>query len=210
MEYQHHLTLRSPTGTPGSSAFIGEVGYPSLPLDLICGLNNYVAFQAHNQGTGMLPTTPTISSSESSPIVSPAPSASPSTADPSESKAARRRAQNRDAQRRFRERKEHQKKILEKDADALRTDYQALLRQYADTATDMTRLVKENDALRLEVKNLRYQWRLVLAVLQRLQGAESIAAALPEDAFVLEDVAVQAYPEDFSSGPLPNMTRFLS
>ncbi|KAL2786653.1 hypothetical protein BJX66DRAFT_341972 [Aspergillus keveii] len=209
MEYQPHLTLRSPTDNPGSSPFIADMGYPSLPLDLICGLNNYMALQAHNQATGMLPTTPTTSSSETSPTVSPAPSVSPSSADPNESKAARRRAQNRDAQRRFRERKEHQKKILEKDADALRTDYQALLKQYADTATDMTRLVKENDMLRLEVKNLRYQWRLVLAVLQRLQGAESLPV-LPEEAFIFEDLSGQAYSEDLSSRPLPNMTRFLS
>jgi hypothetical protein len=38
MEYQPHLTLRSPTDTPGSSTFIADLGYPSLPLDLICGL----------------------------------------------------------------------------------------------------------------------------------------------------------------------------
>ncbi|KAL3481518.1 hypothetical protein BJX99DRAFT_253442 [Aspergillus californicus] len=209
MEYQPHLTLRSPTGTAGSSPFIPDVGYPSLPLDLICGLNNYVAFQMHNQGIGMLPTTPTASSSGSSPIVSPAPSVSPSSSDPSESKAARRRAQNREAQRRFRERKEDQKKILENDADALRTDYQALLKQYADTAIDMTRLVRENEMLRFEVKNLRQQWRLVLAVLQRLPGAESVSAALPEDAFVFDELPRQTYPEDVSSRALPNTTRFL-
>jgi regulator of replication initiation timing len=83
------------------------------------------------------------------------------------------------------------------------------LKQYADTATDMTRLVKENDMLRLEVKNLRYQWRLVLAVLQRLQGAESLPV-LPEEAFISEDLSGQAYSEDLSSQPLPNMTRFFS
>ncbi|KAJ0419807.1 hypothetical protein BJY00DRAFT_302001 [Aspergillus carlsbadensis] len=159
----------------------------------------------------MLPSTPTTSGSESSPTTSPAPSASPSTADPSESKVARRRAQNRDAQRRFRERKEHQKKILEKDADTLRADYQALLKQYADTATDMTRLVKENDMLRFEVKNLRHQWRLVLAVLQRLHGADSVVDALPVDeAFAFDDVVGQGYLEEVSSRPLPNMTRYLS
>jgi regulator of replication initiation timing len=81
--------------------------------------------------------------------------------------------------------------------------------QYADTATDMTRLVKENDMLRLEVKNLRYQWRLVLAVLQRLQGAESLPV-LPEEAFIFDDISSQTYSEDLSSRPLPNMTRFLS
>ncbi|KAL2844085.1 hypothetical protein BJY01DRAFT_248330 [Aspergillus pseudoustus] len=212
MEYhQSHSTLRSPTATHALPPFLSEVDYPSLPLDLICGLDNFTVFHGHSQRTDILASSAT-ASPESSRTSSPSPSDSGISRDPSERKAARRRAQNREAQRRFRERKEQQKKVLQKDADALRKDYQALLKQYADAASDVTRLVKENDVLRFEVRNLRQQWRLVLGVLQRLPSVQgqspSPGGVLPEDiAFAFDDN--QGYLEDLASGALPNMMRYL-
>ncbi|KAL6233642.1 hypothetical protein BDW75DRAFT_241868 [Aspergillus navahoensis] len=206
MEYQPHLGLGSPTATQGPSHFIPEMEYPCLPLNLISGLNTYMAFRSHSHGTDTLPSSST-TSLENSPIVSPAPSVSLARRDTSEPKAARRRAQNREAQRRFRERKEQQKQVLQKDAEELRKDYQALLKQYVDTASEVTRLVKENNLLRFEVRSLRQQWRFVPAVLQRFQGVDSLGV-LPEGALPFKDV--QDYLGDIASGPLSNTTPYFS
>ncbi|KAL4872323.1 hypothetical protein BDV12DRAFT_193416 [Aspergillus spectabilis] len=216
MEYQPLLTLRSPTG-PSSS--MHEIDHPSLPLDLICGLGNYMAFQGLHQSTGIVPGRSTASPT-SSPLSSsidgtqrevrhsnPNPNPSPTTdADASEPKNVKRRVQNREAQRRFRERKEQQKKLLQKNAEDIRNEYQILLKQYAQTASDVTRLVKENDVLRFEVRNLRQQWRLVFAVLQRLQGAQS-SPALADDTFPLVDL--QDYLEELASESLSNSTHYI-
>jgi septal ring factor EnvC (AmiA/AmiB activator) len=119
----------------------------------------------------------------------------------------RRRAQNREAQRRFRERKEQQKKVLQNDAEELHKDYQTLLKQYSDTAGDLTRLVKENESLRVEVRELRQQWRLLLAVLRLFQGSQlpgnSPDSALPFD-------GLRLYVEDLAGGIYPSTTRYLS
>ncbi|GAM43107.1 bZIP transcription factor [Talaromyces pinophilus] len=144
MEDQWDLMLGSPTAKHGASPFMPEVEYPSLPLDLLCGL-------------------------------------------------ARRRIQNREAQRRFRERKEQRKNSLQKNAEELHRDYQTLLTQYADTVSDVTRLVQENGVLRFEIRKLRQQWRLLLTIIQRLQGSQSPGASR-ESAFNFDDV--QDYLED--------------
>ncbi|GIC90366.1 uncharacterized protein Aud_006800 [Aspergillus udagawae] len=155
-----------------------------------------MTFQGH-QGTGGMPPSRTTASPTSSPTTS---SIDTEASGP---KTAKRRVQNREAQRRFRERKEQQKKLLQKNAEDLRNEYQILLKQYTQTASDVTRLVKENVVLRVEVKNLRQQWRMIFAVLQRLQGAHS-AAALPEDEFPFDDV--QGYLEELASATLSNST----
>lgn len=119
----------------------------------------------------------------------------------------KRRAQNREAQRRFRERKEQQKKVLQKDAEELHKDYQTLLKQYSDTASDLTRLVKENETLRAEVRKMRQQWRLLLAVLQLIQGPQ-LPGDLSETALPLDDLRV--YVEDLDSEVYPSTMRCLS
>ncbi|PCG96649.1 Hypothetical protein PENO1_010920 [Penicillium occitanis (nom. inval.)] len=202
MEDQWDLMLGSPTAKHGASPFMPEVEYPSLPLDLLCGLNNYMNFHGHSQETG-IPASSSTPGPENSPTVSPASSGSPTTQDTSEPKAARRRIQNREAQRRFRERKEQRKNSLQKNAEELHRDYQTLLTQYADTVSDVTRLVQENGVLRFEIRKLRQQWRLLLTIIQRLQGSQSPGASR-ESAFNFDDV--QDYLEDLGSGLFQNTT----
>lgn len=119
----------------------------------------------------------------------------------------RRRAQNREAQRRFRERKEHQSKLLQKDAEELHKDHQTLLKQYSDTVSDLTQLVKENETLRVEVRKLRQQWRLLLAVLRLFQGSQ-LPGDWAESAIPFDDLRV--YVEDLVDGIYPSTMRCLS
>ncbi|KAF5008771.1 hypothetical protein FDECE_4962, partial [Fusarium decemcellulare] len=85
---------------------------------------------------------------------------------------SRRRMQNRESQRRFRERKEQLQKTLQQQVDNSRSKYEALLRGYNESTTEITLLLQENDALRSEVKDLRRQRRLMLSVMKMLRGSK--------------------------------------
>jgi predicted nuclease with TOPRIM domain len=110
--------------------------------------------------------------------------------------------QNRQAQRRFRERREQEQKTLQQVADELRTDYQALCDQHAKSTTEVSRLLGENDSLQSEVKNLRHRWRLLLAVLQWPEGAESLSG-LAGNAAIFDDIRRYLI-RDLSNKPSPH------
>lgn len=78
--------------------------------------------------------------------------------------------QNREAQRRFRTRKDQLHKTLQQKTDDLRTECQALRDQHAKSTAEVSRLLKENEALRSEAKDHRQQQRLMTTVLQLLRS----------------------------------------
>jgi chromosome segregation ATPase len=91
--------------------------------------------------------------------------------------------QNREAQRRFRERKEQRQKTLQQKAEGLQTDYQKLLDNYTKRTDEVCRLLKENDALRTEINNLRQRWRIMMTVLQQQPNNSSqLPSVLMEEA----------------------------
>ncbi|GIC91386.1 bZIP transcription factor [Aspergillus udagawae] len=92
----------------------------------------------------------------------------------------RRRMQNREAQRRFRERKDQQQKTLQQKAEDLQIKCQTLLDQYTKRTDEVCRLLKENDALRSEVKTLRQQWEVISTILHRPKGSRSPSVLVDE------------------------------
>lgn len=90
--------------------------------------------------------------------------------------------------------------VLHKKAEELRNDYQILLKKYTHAAGDVTGLIKENDMLRSDARNLRQQLSLVFAAFQRLQGRQ-LPENLSKDTFYFKDA--KDYLEDLASGPLP-------
>ncbi|GIJ83303.1 hypothetical protein Asppvi_002122 [Aspergillus pseudoviridinutans] len=92
----------------------------------------------------------------------------------------RRRMQNREAQRRFRERKDQKQKTLEQKAEDLQIKCQTLLDQYTKRTDEVCRLLKENDALRSEVKTLRQQWEVISTILHRPKGSRSSSVLVDE------------------------------
>ncbi|KAL5340916.1 hypothetical protein BJX70DRAFT_396299 [Aspergillus crustosus] len=131
--------------------------------------------------TSTPPISPTISGTDSdSPTESTGQkrSSRPETA----SAQAKRRMQNRQAQRRFRERKEERKQTLEQKAADIEQKYQQLSEQFQHKSEQLSQLLKDNGGLSGEVKDLRQRWRLMVQLLQRPNGPQSLAALLAADA----------------------------
>ncbi|EAW07119.1 bZIP transcription factor [Aspergillus clavatus NRRL 1] len=99
----------------------------------------------------------------------------------SKTKNVKRRMQNREAQRRFRERKDQQQKTLQAKAEDLQTKYQKLSDQYTQRTDEVCRLLKENDSLRSEVKTLRQQWQIIMALMHRPRSSHSRTPSLAEE-----------------------------
>ncbi|RHZ56139.1 bZIP transcription factor [Aspergillus thermomutatus] len=174
------MALR-PQQTPGPLPFpppyMSIADGTTTPLDFVYGLDEYGIHQAidiTSMPRGLtLPTTPPESN----------PQHEGHGLDPHiidtvlqhdcKTKNVRRRMQNREAQRRFRERKEQQQKTLQQKAEDLQNKCQTLLDQYTKRTDEVCRLLKENDALRSEVKNLRQQWEVISTILQRPKGSTS-------------------------------------
>ncbi|KAL3462458.1 hypothetical protein BJX64DRAFT_140377 [Aspergillus heterothallicus] len=127
------------------------------------------------------PVTPTASDSDSQegqPINS-------YTIDPTSQKhkfqSVKRRMQNREAQRRFRERKEERQQTLEQRATELEAKCQELSEGFRQKSEEVSRILKEKESLTGEIQDLRKRWRLMVMLLQRPNGLQSLSSLLAND-----------------------------
>ncbi|KAF7136990.1 hypothetical protein CNMCM5793_006741 [Aspergillus hiratsukae] len=182
-----HRALQSTGSFPFPASYMSMGDGNTTPLEFVCGMDEYGVHQAI--GVTSMPRALTL------PITPPEPTTQHSqheghSLDPylvdtvlqhdCITKNVRRRMQNREAQRRFRERKDQQQKTLQQKAEDLQMKCQSLLDQYTKRTDEVCRLLKENDALRSEVKTLRQQWEVISTILQRPKGSRSSSVLVDE------------------------------
>ncbi|KAL3455486.1 hypothetical protein BJX64DRAFT_68380 [Aspergillus heterothallicus] len=92
--------------------------------------------------------------------------------------------QNRQAQRRFRERKEERQQSLEQKAVNLEKKHQELSEEFRLKCDEASQLLKEKEGLKGEIEDLRKRWRLMVGLLQRPNGAQSLATLLAGDSLL--------------------------
>ncbi|KAL2859404.1 hypothetical protein BJX68DRAFT_115501 [Aspergillus pseudodeflectus] len=95
--------------------------------------------------------------------------------------SVKRRMQNREAQRRFRERKEERQQTLEQRAAELEAKCQELSEGFRQKSEEVTRILQEKEALTGEIQDLRKRWRLMVMLLQRPNGLQSLSSLLASD-----------------------------
>ncbi|KAJ0413516.1 hypothetical protein BJY00DRAFT_296799 [Aspergillus carlsbadensis] len=95
--------------------------------------------------------------------------------------SVKRRMQNREAQRRFRERKESRQQTLEQRAAELEAKCQELSEGFRQKSEEVTRILQEKEALTGEIQDLRKRWRLMVMLLQRPNGLQSLSSLLASD-----------------------------
>ncbi|KAL2811753.1 hypothetical protein BJX63DRAFT_267203 [Aspergillus granulosus] len=93
----------------------------------------------------------------------------------------KRRMQNRQAQRRFRERKEERQQSLEQKAVNLEKKHRELSEEFRLKCEEASQLLREREGLKGEIEDLRKRWRLMVGLLQRPNGAQSLATLLAGD-----------------------------
>ncbi|KAL2841753.1 hypothetical protein BJY01DRAFT_217164 [Aspergillus pseudoustus] len=96
-------------------------------------------------------------------------------------RSVKRRMQNREAQRRFRERKEERQQTLEQRAAELEAKCQELSEGFRQKSEEVSRILKEKEALTGEIQDLRKRWRLMVMLLQRPNGLQSLSSLLAGD-----------------------------
>ncbi|GFG23835.1 hypothetical protein IFM61606_03727 [Aspergillus udagawae] len=181
-----HRPQQSPSALHFPAPYISIGDGTTTPLELVYALDEYGVHQAIDETCmprGLaLPTTPPDSSAQQSEHEEH--SLDPHMVDVLQhdciTKNVRRRMQNREAQRRFRERKDQQQKTLQQKAEDLQIKCQTLLDQYTKRTDEVCRLLKENDALRSEVKTLRQQWEVISTILHRPKGSRSPSVLVDE------------------------------
>jgi TolA-binding protein len=89
--------------------------------------------------------------------------------------------QNREAQRRFRERKESRQQTLEQRAAELEEKCQELSEGFRQKSEEVTRILQEKEVLTGEIQDLRKRWRLMVMLLQRPNGLQSLSSLLASD-----------------------------
>ncbi|KAJ3550026.1 hypothetical protein NM208_g183 [Fusarium decemcellulare] len=203
MPYEPLITPHHPATFSILSPCEITVESSTAPLELIYGNLGDASYQDLHPGTliasgGGLVASPPLTPSTDNRIIPKGLDHYPS---PIVEKAkSRRRMQNRESQRRFRERKEQLQKTLQQQVDNSRSKYEALLRGYNESTTEITLLLQENDALRSEVKDLRRQRRLMLSVMKMLRGGKRPSSSeAGETADFLSDV--MHYLGDVSDDP---------
>jgi hypothetical protein len=90
----------------------------------------------------------------------------------------KRRLQNRQAQRRFRQRKEERQQTLEQKTTSLQSQYQALLEELNRKSQEASETRREKEALSTEIDDLRKRWRLMVLLLSRPNGLQSLTMLL--------------------------------
>ncbi|KAJ5355126.1 bZIP transcription factor bZIP-1 [Penicillium cataractarum] len=93
----------------------------------------------------------------------------------------KRRMQNRDAQRRFRGRKEERHQILEQRATELEAKCQRLSEGFEQKSKEVSKIIKEKEALATEMQDLRKRWNLMLMLLRRPNRLQSLSSLLGSD-----------------------------
>ncbi|KAL3442302.1 hypothetical protein BJX65DRAFT_226611 [Aspergillus insuetus] len=95
--------------------------------------------------------------------------------------SVKRRMQNREAQRRFRERKESRQQTLEQRAAELEAKCQELSEGFRQKSEEVTRILQEKEVLTGEIQDLRKRWRLMVMLLQRPNGLQSLSSLIASD-----------------------------
>jgi TolA-binding protein len=90
----------------------------------------------------------------------------------------KRRLQNRQAQRRFRQRKEERQQTLEQKIASLEIKYQELLEEFNKKSEEASQTRREKEALSTEIDDLRKRWRLMVLLLSRPNGLQSLTMLL--------------------------------
>jgi TolA-binding protein len=105
--------------------------------------------------------------------------------------------QNREAQRRFRERKESRQQTLEQRAAELEAKCQELSEGFRQKSAEVTRILQEKEVLTGEIQDLRKRWRLMVMLLQRPNGLQSLSSLLASDS---SSLSAPSTPSPSSSG----------
>ncbi|GFF23623.1 hypothetical protein IFM61606_08884 [Aspergillus udagawae] len=95
--------------------------------------------------------------------------------------SVKRRMQNREAQRRFRQRKEDQQTSLKQKTADLEERSQELSNRLHEQSEEVCRLLREKNALKCEVQDLRKRWQIVVLLLQRPQGPQTLSSLFAAD-----------------------------
>ncbi|KAJ0425241.1 hypothetical protein BJY00DRAFT_204521 [Aspergillus carlsbadensis] len=170
---------------------------------------NFGKMQQPTSASQMLNQSPTFPSASSSPVTPTLLSDSDSqgesdgsqsySADPTMPKHAtqsvKRRMQNRQAQRRFRERKEERQQSLEQKAVNLEKQHKELSEDFRQKCEEASQLLREKEGLKGEIEDLRKRWRLMVGLLQRPNGAQSLATLLAGDSLGLSAGSGSLTPE---------------
>ncbi|KAL4870573.1 hypothetical protein BDV12DRAFT_195298 [Aspergillus spectabilis] len=88
----------------------------------------------------------------------------------------KRRTQNRAAQRRFRKRKEDLQKSLEEKTSDLQQRCQEISDKFDQKSDEVSRLLGEKNALESEVQDLRKRWQIIVMLLQKPKGLETLSS----------------------------------
>ncbi|KAL2858793.1 hypothetical protein BJX68DRAFT_262330 [Aspergillus pseudodeflectus] len=90
----------------------------------------------------------------------------------------KRRLQNRQAQRRFRQRKEERQQTLEQKTASLQSKYQELMEEFNRKSQEASETRREKEALSTEIEDLRKRWQLMVLLLSRPNGLQSLTMLL--------------------------------
>jgi hypothetical protein len=105
--------------------------------------------------------------------------------------------QNRDAQRRFRERKERHK-TLHQRAIELEAKCQELSEGFHQKPEEVSRIIKEKEALTGEIQDLRKRWRLMLMLLRLPTRLQLLSTLLGSDLSSTSDSFVSSSPSSYT------------
>lgn len=94
---------------------------------------------------------------------------------------AKGRIQNREAQRRFRERKEELRQSLQRQATELEAQCQELSKRFCQKSEEVSKILKEKEALTGEIQDLRKRWHIMLMLLQLPDRLQSLSSLLGTD-----------------------------
>ncbi|KAL3448429.1 hypothetical protein BJX65DRAFT_274705 [Aspergillus insuetus] len=178
---------------------------------------NFGKMQQPTSASQMLNQSPTFPSASSSPVTPTLLSDSDSqhesdgsqsySADPTMPKhttqSVKRRMQNRQAQRRFRERKEERQQSLEQKAVNLEKQHKELSEEFRHKCEEASELLREKESLKGEIEDLRKRWRLMVGLLQRPNGAQSLATLLAGDSLGLSAGSGSVTPESAPAAAAP-------
>ncbi|KAL2837080.1 hypothetical protein BJX68DRAFT_250022 [Aspergillus pseudodeflectus] len=117
--------------------------------------------------------------------------------------SVKRRMQNRQAQRRFRERKEERQQSLEQKAVNLEKQHKELSEEFRHKCDEASQLLREKESLKGEIEDLRKRWRLMVGLLQRPNGAQSLATLLAGDSLGLSSGSGSVTPESAPAASAP-------
>jgi hypothetical protein len=102
--------------------------------------------------------------------------------------------QNRDAQRRFRGRKEVLHQTLQQRATGLEAKCQELSEGLCQKSEEISKILKEKEALTGEIQDLRKRWRLMLMLLRLPNRLQSLSTLLGSDLALTSSTSVSSSP----------------